>query len=108
MRKGQEEVEVHAPVVVSNCGIFTTFQKLLPPEVGMRTGGRHVLVKSGVTHLQTHSAPLPPPDIQERLNMMQHGRGSFLVFSGFDGTEEELGLESTNYWLFKNNDMDKS
>lgn len=40
--------------------------------------------------------------------MMQHGRGSFLVFCGFDGTEEELGLESTNYWLFKNNDMDKS
>lgn len=47
-------------------------------------------------------------DIQDRLNMMKHGRGSFLVFSGFDGTEEELGLESTNYWLFKNNDMDKS
>lgn len=47
-------------------------------------------------------------DIQERLNMMKHGRGSFLVFSGFDGTEEELGLESTNFWLFKNNDMDKS
>ncbi|XP_075896603.1 inactive all-trans-retinol 13,14-reductase [Nelusetta ayraudi] len=84
VRKGQEEVELHAPVVVSNCGIFTTFQKLLPPEVGMRT------------------------DVQERLNMMQHGRGSFLVFSGFDGTEEELGLESTNYWLFNNNDMDKS
>lgn len=40
--------------------------------------------------------------------MMRHGRGSFLVFSGFDGTEEELGLESTNFWLFKNNDMDKS
>ncbi len=47
-------------------------------------------------------------DIQERLNMMRHGRGSFLVFSGFDGTEEELGLESTNFWLFKNNDIDKS
>uniref|UniRef100_A0A8C4EAL3 Si:ch1073-13h15.3 n=1 Tax=Dicentrarchus labrax TaxID=13489 RepID=A0A8C4EAL3_DICLA len=84
VRKGQEEVEVHAPVVVSNCGIFTTFQKLLPPEITVKT------------------------DIQERLNMMKHGRGSFLVFSGFDGTEEELGLQSTNFWLFKNNDMDKS
>lgn len=47
-------------------------------------------------------------DIQERLNMMRHGRGCFLVFSGFDGTQEELGLQSTNFWLFKNNDMDKS
>ncbi|XP_034564182.1 inactive all-trans-retinol 13,14-reductase [Notolabrus celidotus] len=84
VKKGQEEVEVHAPVVVSNCGIFTTFQKLLPPEIQVR------------------------PDVQERVNMMKHGRGSFLVFSGFDGTEEELGLESTNFWLFKDNDMDKS
>ena len=47
-------------------------------------------------------------DIQDRLNMMKHGRGSFLVFSGFDGTAEELGLVSTNFWLFKNNDMDAS
>ncbi|KAM9716404.1 inactive all-trans-retinol 13,14-reductase [Menidia menidia] len=84
VRKGQEEVEIHAPVVVSNCGIFTTFQKLLPPEIQVKQG------------------------IQDRLNMMKHGRGSFLVFSGFDGTQEELGLVSTNFWLFKNNDMDKS
>ncbi|XP_034050553.1 inactive all-trans-retinol 13,14-reductase [Thalassophryne amazonica] len=83
VRKGQKEVEVCAPVIVSNCGIFTTFQKLLPPEVRVK------------------------PDIQERLNMMKHGRGSFLVFSGFDGTEEELDLVSTNVWLFKNNDMDE-
>lgn len=40
--------------------------------------------------------------------MMKPGRGSFLVFSGLDGTKEELGLVSTNFWLFKNNDMDKS
>lgn len=44
VRKGQEEVEVHAPVVVSNCGIFTTFQKLLPPEIGVRTGGQLILL----------------------------------------------------------------
>lgn len=42
VRKGQEEVEVHAPVVVSNCGIFTTFQKLLPPEIQVRTGEEQI------------------------------------------------------------------
>lgn len=47
-------------------------------------------------------------DVQKRVNMMKHGRGSFLVFSGLDGTAEELGLVSTNYWLFKNNDLDQS
>lgn len=46
VRKGQEEVEVLAPVVVSNCGIFTTFQKLLPPEVSVRTGERLVPVNA--------------------------------------------------------------
>ncbi|XP_037547131.1 inactive all-trans-retinol 13,14-reductase [Nematolebias whitei] len=84
VRKGQEDVEVHAPVVVSNCGVFNTFQKLLPPEVRDKQ------------------------DVQTRVNSMKHGRGSILVFSGFDGTEEELDLVSTNIWLFKNNDMDKS
>uniref|UniRef100_A0A8D3A6B7 Si:ch1073-13h15.3 n=1 Tax=Scophthalmus maximus TaxID=52904 RepID=A0A8D3A6B7_SCOMX len=84
VRKGLEEVEIHASVVVSNCGIFNTFQRLLPPEIQVKH------------------------DIQERVNMMKHARGSFLVFSGFDGTKEELGLVSTNFWLFKNNDMDKS
>jgi len=85
VRKGlSDEVEIHAPIVVSNCGLFTTFQKLVPP---------HVTYK---------------PDVQERLDMMKHGKGSFLVFSGFDGTQEELGLVSTNFWLFKNNEMDQS
>ncbi|XP_046889006.1 inactive all-trans-retinol 13,14-reductase [Hypomesus transpacificus] len=84
VKKGREEVEVRAPVVISNCGVFTTFQKLLPPEISMKQ------------------------DVQDRLDMMRHGRGSFLVFSGFDATQEELGIVSTNFWLFKNNDMDTS
>ncbi|KAJ7984863.1 hypothetical protein DPEC_G00359190 [Dallia pectoralis] len=84
VRKGQHEVKIHAPLVISDCGVFTTFQKLLPPEIRTK------------------------PDIQERVNLMKHGRGSFLVFSGFDGTQEELGTIPTNTWLFKNNDMDGS
>ncbi|XP_076007890.1 inactive all-trans-retinol 13,14-reductase-like [Genypterus blacodes] len=84
VKKGVEEVEVRAPVVVSNCGIFNTLQTLLPPEIQDK------------------------PAVQDRLKTMKHGRGSFLVFSGFDGTTEELGLTSTNFWLYKNNDMDQS
>lgn len=37
---------------------------------------------------------------------MSPGQGSLLVFSGFDATPEELGISSTNLWLFKSNDMD--
>lgn len=43
VRKGTEEVVVHAPVVVSNCGIFTTFQTLLPPEIKVRPGETETL-----------------------------------------------------------------
>ncbi|XP_036403015.1 inactive all-trans-retinol 13,14-reductase-like [Megalops cyprinoides] len=82
VKKGQEEVEVLAPVVISNTGLFTTFQKLLPPEVQAK------------------------PEIQDRLGMLKHGRGSFFVLVGFDATEEELEIVPINYWLFKNNDMD--
>ncbi|XP_030630929.1 inactive all-trans-retinol 13,14-reductase [Chanos chanos] len=82
VRKGKEEVEVLAPVVISNCGIFTTFQKLLPPEIQAK------------------------PEIQERLSTMKLGRGSFLMFLGFDATAEELDIVPTNFWLFKDNDMD--
>ncbi|KPP64200.1 putative all-trans-retinol 13,14-reductase [Scleropages formosus] len=82
VKKGQEEVEVLAPVVISNAGVFTTFQKLLPPEIQAKA------------------------EIQDRLDMMKHRKGNFLVFAGFDATQEELGIVSTNFWLFRDNDMD--
>lgn len=80
--KGQEEIEVHAPVVISNAGIFNTFQKFLP---------QHIQEK---------------PEIQSLLGMVRHGMGSFLVFVGLDGTKEELGIVSTNFWMYKGNDLD--
>nr|XP_046187761.1 all-trans-retinol 13,14-reductase-like [Oncorhynchus gorbuscha] len=82
VRKGQEEVEVLAPVVISNAGIFNTFEKFLPPEIQAK------------------------PDIQALLGRMQHGMGNFLVFVGLDGTKEELGITSMNYWMYKENDLD--
>uniref|UniRef100_A0A669B4J1 Amine oxidase domain-containing protein n=1 Tax=Oreochromis niloticus TaxID=8128 RepID=A0A669B4J1_ORENI len=66
--KGQEEIEVLAPVVVSNAGIFNTFQKFLPHNIQEK------------------------PEIQSLLSMVHHGMGSFLVFVGLDGTKEELGI----------------
>ncbi|KAB5555277.1 hypothetical protein PHYPO_G00031850 [Pangasianodon hypophthalmus] len=82
VKQDQEDVEVRAPVIISNCGVFSTFKKLLP------------------SHIQSK------PEIQKRLNMMRPGRGCLLVFSGFDATQEELGINSNNTWLFKSNDMD--
>ncbi|XP_062342203.1 all-trans-retinol 13,14-reductase-like [Osmerus eperlanus] len=82
VRKGQEEVEVLAPVVVSNAGIFNTFQKFLPPQVQAK------------------------PEVRSLLGMVRHGMGSFLVFVGLDGSKDELGIVSTNFWMYKHNDLD--
>ncbi|XP_077360739.1 all-trans-retinol 13,14-reductase-like [Festucalex cinctus] len=80
--KGQEKVEILAPVVISNAGIFNTFQKFLPHHIKEKT------------------------EIQSLLSMVRHGMGSFLVFVGLDGTKEELGIVSTNFWMYKDNDLD--
>ncbi|XP_029996229.1 all-trans-retinol 13,14-reductase-like [Sphaeramia orbicularis] len=80
--KGQEEIEVHAPVVISNAGIFNTFEKFLPKPI------------------QENS------EVQSLLGMVRHGMGSFLVFVGLDGTKEELGIVSTNFWMYKDSDLD--
>ncbi|XP_010872700.2 inactive all-trans-retinol 13,14-reductase [Esox lucius] len=82
VRKGQEEVKVLAPVVISNAGIFNTFEKFLPPEIQAK------------------------PDIQALLGKVKHGMGNFLVFVGLNGTKEELGISSMNYWMYKHNDLD--
>uniref|UniRef100_A0A669QF41 Uncharacterized protein n=1 Tax=Phasianus colchicus TaxID=9054 RepID=A0A669QF41_PHACC len=74
----EEEVEIRAPVVISDAGTFNTFGKLLP-------------------------APLP---IRSRLAMVQHGMGSFLVFVGLRGSAAELDLPATNFWIYPHNDLD--
>ncbi|XP_049600054.1 all-trans-retinol 13,14-reductase isoform X2 [Syngnathus scovelli] len=81
--KGQEEVHIHAPIVISNAGIFNTYQTLLPKE------------------LQA------VPAIQRQLSMMKHGAGGLSIFVGLDGTKEELGLKADNYWIFQESNLDQ-
>ncbi|NXA57330.1 RETST reductase, partial [Nothocercus julius] len=83
VRKGQEEVNVFAPVVISDAGIFNTYERLLPAEARAL------------------------PEIQAQLRLVTHGEGGFSVFVGLNGTKEELGLESTNYFIYRGNDLDQ-
>ncbi|NWR95932.1 RETST reductase, partial [Furnarius figulus] len=79
---GEEEMEIRAPLVISDAGIFNTFGKLLPPQI------------------RSH------PGIRSRLAMVRPGMGSFLVFVGLQGSAEELGLPPTNFWIYPHNDLD--
>ncbi|XP_030592016.1 all-trans-retinol 13,14-reductase [Archocentrus centrarchus] len=81
--KGQEEVHIHAPMVISNAGIFNTYQKLIPKDLQAM------------------------PAIQKQLSMLKHGEGGLSIFMGLNGTKEELGLKADNYWIFSENNLDE-
>ncbi|MBN3312050.1 RETST reductase, partial [Atractosteus spatula] len=81
--KGQEEVNIYAPIVISNAGIFNTYEKLLPKEIQAL------------------------PAIQSQLGMVQHGEGYLSIFVGLNGTKEELGLKADNYWIFAETNLDE-
>eukprot|EP00061_Rhincodon_typus_P018246 g47346.t1 len=80
VKKGKEEINLFAPVVISDAGIFNTYERLLPQE-------------------------LQP--IQAQLSMVRHGMGGFSVFVGLDGSKEELGLKAQNYWFYHKNNIDE-
>ncbi|NWI46891.1 RETST reductase, partial [Picathartes gymnocephalus] len=82
VKKGQDSVDIFAPVIISDAGIFNTYEKLLPAEARAL------------------------PEIQSQLGMVTHSEGGFTVFVGLSGSREELGLEATNYFMFPGNDLD--
>ncbi|NXQ74467.1 RETST reductase, partial [Quiscalus mexicanus] len=82
VRKGQDSVDIFAPVVISDAGIFNTYERLLPAEARAL------------------------PEIQAQLHMLSPGEAGFTVFVGLSGSREELGLEPINYFMFPGNDLD--
>ncbi|XP_006031222.1 all-trans-retinol 13,14-reductase isoform X1 [Alligator sinensis] len=81
--KGQQLVNVFAPIVISDAGIFNTYERLLP------------------------EAARALPGIQASLCMVEHGLGGLTVFIGIVGSKEELGLEATNYYIYPENNLEK-
>ncbi|XP_032442578.1 all-trans-retinol 13,14-reductase-like isoform X2 [Xiphophorus hellerii] len=81
--KGQEEVHIKAPMVISDAGIFNTYENLVPKELQAM------------------------PEIQKQLSLVKHGEGGLSIFIGLNGTKEELGLKANNYWIFTENNFDE-
>ncbi|XP_075033342.1 all-trans-retinol 13,14-reductase-like [Mixophyes fleayi] len=81
VQRKEGEVCIYAPVVISDAGIFNTYERLLPPEI--RTA----------------------PEVESLLSSLQYGMGCFLVFVGLRGTSDELGLKSTNLWIYQESDL---
>ncbi|KAM8973549.1 all-trans-retinol 13,14-reductase [Pelodytes ibericus] len=81
--KGHDPVNIFAPTIISDAGIFNTYEKLLPPEL-------QVL-----------------PEIQHQLGLLKHGTGGFSLFVGIKGTKEDLDLPASNYIYLPDTDLEK-
>ena len=68
--------EIHAPAVISNAGVFNTFEKLLPESASYAAGYLRQLRE--VTPSMSHQC----------------------LYIGLKKTAQELGLPKTNYWLY--------
>jgi len=81
--KGDDSIEILAPLVISSAGVYNTFQSLLPKEVASKS---YYL------------------DICKTL---EPGVGAMNVFLGLNASAEELGLKRQNVWAFTSNDSEK-
>ncbi|KAL8173801.1 UNVERIFIED_CONTAM: hypothetical protein K2H54_026202 [Gekko kuhli] len=84
VKKGQDVINIFAPVVISDAGIFNTYKRLLPEKLQAL------------------------PGVQSQLSMVRHGIGGFTVFIGLKGSKEELGLEAKNYYVYPQNNLDEA
>lgn len=46
--------------------------------------------------------------MKQQLEMVRPGMGAFSIFIGLRGTKEDLGLQSTNYFVCFDTDLDKA
>ncbi len=76
--------ELRAPTVISNAGVLNTFEHLLPSDVASEAGfsSRAREVGNSIAHLS--------------------------LYIGLKGTTEELQLEKTNLWIYRDHDHEKN
>ena len=83
VEKGGDQVDIHAPIVISAAGVYNTFENLL----------RHKSTVTDNSLLKTKG--------------VRHGYGAMSVYVGLKATKEELGLMAQNVWAFTGDDLDK-
>ncbi|XP_006917749.1 all-trans-retinol 13,14-reductase isoform X2 [Pteropus alecto] len=84
VKKGQEQVNIYCPIVISDAGLFNTYQYLLPENARCL------------------------PGVKQQLKMVRPSLSVLSVFICLRGTRKDLGLLSTNYYVYFDTDMDKA
>lgn len=84
VKKGQKLVNIYCRIVVSSAGLFNTYEHLLPESARCL------------------------PGVKQQLGMVRPSLGMISVFICLQGTKKDLGLQSTNYYVYFDTDMDKA
>ncbi|PID43333.1 MAG: FAD-dependent oxidoreductase [Gammaproteobacteria bacterium] len=82
--KMADGTEIRSPVVISNAGVFNTFQHLIPRALAEKTG------------------------YIEKLKQVQPSMAHLGMYIGLEGTAEELGLPKTNFWIYPDYSPEKN
>lgn len=83
VHKSSGNIDIFAPLVISDAGIPNTFNTLLPKEIAVKS-------------------PLYKYFANGKL---RSGVGAMNLFVGLKGTKEELGLKAQNMWAFTDTDL---
>lgn len=78
-REGKDPIDIMAPIVISNAGLYNTFQKLLHPMVASRSYYHKICTG------------------------LKPGNAAMNVFLGLSKNAEELGLRRQSTWAFTDN-----
>ena len=84
-KPGSPPLRFHAPVVVSDVGVWNTFQKLRPADV-----------------------PIPfRSELDEMLSDQHPGCTTATLYLGLDRDPRCMGFQGENYWIFEGLDHDQ-
>ena len=85
VRIGRTGDEIRAPIVISDAGIYNTYQSLLPEPQQHLSG------------------------VKNTLSLVQHGMGAMTIYIGMEGSPSELKLPGLNLWAFsEGNKLDEA
>ena len=75
VRMERDDNEIRAPIIISDAGMFNTYETLLPAQARQ-------------------------PAMTRMLSTVRHGVACMSVYVGLDGSDKDLGLQPTNSWFF--------
>ncbi|XP_014673647.1 PREDICTED: putative all-trans-retinol 13,14-reductase [Priapulus caudatus] len=78
VQKSSGDINIFAPLIISDAGVFNTLQNLLPREIAAKSY-MHPLIEKG---------------------KIKHGHGAMSLFVGLKGGTKELGLSKVNIWAY--------